>query len=100
MSARSAVRRLRSALTTQHDAGWTRFTADAPEGMTAEKLRYIAKSLDLTQRILLDLAPKLRIEGKVPDGATMETFTEWLAGTDQQDDLRRWADELETGGAS
>lgn len=69
--------------------------AAVPDGMTADKLRYVADSLDVMQRLLLNLAPQLRINGEVPDGAGMATFTDWLAGTEQQDDLRVWADALD-----
>lgn len=61
-----------------------------PDGMTADKLRYIAESLDQMDNLLgwmLD-----RVEGADEEQvASLNKIKAWLEGSEQQDDLRAWA---------
>ncbi len=74
--------------------------ATIPDGMTAEKLRYIATSLDLlaelTKRHIL---PNLTSDDPENLARTVETLRGFLDGDDQQDDLRSWADAIERAGS-
>jgi hypothetical protein len=68
------------------------------DDLQPSKLRHIARSLDLSYRWLLDLLDRQRIEIQV-DGAPLddtkrETLIELFSGTEEQDDLRSWADRI------
>lgn len=62
---------------------------------TADQLRYIAKSLDLLSAFTKTALPSMTINGEPIAGEILEQLREWIEGTEQQDDLRRWADALD-----
>lgn len=65
--------------------------------MDPVRLRKIAAWLDTSDRLLSDAVDELREEGRL-DEEGYYTIKQFLGGTEMQDDLRKWADELEAGG--
>lgn len=67
---------------------------------TSDELREVAETLDaLSQFALAVLNSKVELiteDGSVLDEKSLATFRDWVSGTEMQDDLRAWADELET----
>lgn len=65
---------------------------------TAEKLRFVATSLDLLSRFAATALPHMRVDGSPIDPESLELLAEWMEGDEQQTDLRHWADVLEGHG--
>lgn len=64
--------------------------------MTATKLRYTADVLDLLVGLVAE-RDIVVVGGCITDPALTEAWDEWLLGSDMQDDLRAWADDIDDG---
>jgi hypothetical protein len=67
---------------------------------TPEQLRDIATTLDALSNLALGITKpgsniEIVIEGEPATEEWLAQFREWVVGTEMQDDLRAWADELE-----
>lgn len=62
-----------------------------PEGMTADKLRFIAEYVTECDDIIGRLLRLAKADGLMIDEETLEMVTSKAV----QEDLRRWADEIE-----
>lgn len=68
--------------------------------MTPDKLRKIARTLDICQGMILKLLSsdskiEIHLHGEPASDEWLADFKAWVSGTEMQDDLCRWADILE-----